>query len=96
MSDAMIDKVQELLSGVSADLSKMHQQSIDNNETFLAALDDVAANVLGLQSIVAALVQKYPIDAADAKSWLQANMDPEGQGTEKADAVVDYLLGLEG
>lgn len=95
MSDAMMDKVEELLHSVSNDITKMHQQHLDDNETFLAALDDVAANVLGLQSIVAALVKTYPIDANAAKTWLKANMDPDGQGTEKADAVVDHLLGLE-
>ncbi|SBW01401.1 conserved hypothetical protein [uncultured Alphaproteobacteria bacterium] len=96
MSDAMMDKVEELLHSVSNDITKMHQQHLDDNETFLAALDDVAANVLGLQSIVAALVKTYPIDANAAKAWLKANMDPDGQGTEKADAVVDHLLGIEG
>ena len=95
MSDTIIEKVQDLLQTVSNDITALHQQHLDDNQTFLAALDDIAANVLGLQSIVAAMVKQHPIDVADAKSWLTANMDPEGQGTEKADAIVDHLLGLE-
>jgi hypothetical protein len=51
--------------------------------------------VLGLQSIIAAMVKKYPVDADEAKDWLKANMDAEGEGTDKAAAVVDFVLGLE-
>lgn len=93
MSDNMIAKVEGLLHSVSDDVNRIYQESIDNNETFLGALDDVAANVLALQALIAAMLKKYPIDAADAKAWLQANMDSEGQGAEKAEAVVDFLIG---
>jgi len=92
MSEGLIDRVQGLLEEVSSDVNRMYEQSLGNNETFLAALDDVAANVLALQSIIAAMVQKYPVDADEAKVWLTANMDPNGEGTDKAAAVVDFLL----
>lgn len=93
MSEGLIERVQGLLQTVSDDVNRLYNESQNNTETFLEALDDVAANVLGLQSIIAALVQKYPVDADDAKSWLKANMDPDGEGTDKAEAVVDFLLG---
>lgn len=95
MSEGLIDQVQGLLQTVSEDVNRLYGESLANNETFLEALDDVAANVLGLQAVIAALVQKYPVDADVAKAWLKNNMDPEGQGTEKAEAVVDFVLGLE-
>lgn len=93
MSDEILVKVEGLLKSVSDDVSRVYQESLDNNETFLGALDDVAANVLALQAVIAAMLKKYPIAAADAKAWLQANMDTEGQGAEKAEAVVDFLIG---
>ena len=93
MSEGMIDQVQGLLKTVSDDVNRLYGESLANNETFLVALDDVAANVLGLQAVIAALVQKYPVDGEVAKAWLKDNMDPEGQGTEKAEAVVDFVLG---
>ncbi len=93
MSDSMIEKVQGLLNTVSEDVNRLYDEALKNNETFLEALDDVAAHVFGLESVVAAIAKKYPIDADEAKAWLKANMDPDGQGTEKAEAVVDSLLG---
>lgn len=93
MSDEILVKVEGLLKSVSDDVSRVYQESLDNNETFLGALDDVAANVLALQAVIAAMLKKYPIAPADAKAWLQANMDTEGQGAEKAEAVVDFLIG---
>ncbi len=95
MSEGMIDQVQGLLKTVSDDVNRLYSESLANNESFLEALDDVAANVLGLQAVIAALVQKYPVDGEVAKTWLKENMDPEGQGTEKAEAVVDFVLGNE-
>lgn len=92
MSEGLIERVQGLLQTVSDDVNRLYNESQGNTETFLEAMDDVAANVLGLQSIIAAMVKKYPIDADDAKAWLTANMDAEGQGTEKAAAIVDFLL----
>jgi predicted nucleotidyltransferase len=93
MSEGLIERVQGLLQTVSDDVNRLYNEAQNNTETFLEALDDVAANVLGLQSIIAALVKKYPVDADDAKSWLKANMDPDGEGTDKAESVVDFLLG---
>lgn len=93
MSEGLIEQVQGLLQTVSTDVNRLYEEAQNNTNTFLEALDDVAANVLGLQSIIAAMVKKYPVDAAEAKAWLKSNMDPEGQGTEKAEAVVDFLLG---
>lgn len=95
MSEGLIDQVQGLLQTVSDDVNRLYGESLANNESFLEALDDVAANVLGLQAVIAALVRKYPVDAEVAKAWLQENMDTEGQGTEKAEAVVDFVLGIE-
>ncbi|WP_337995980.1 hypothetical protein [Oleispirillum naphthae] len=92
MSEGLIERVQGLLQEVSADVNRMYEQSLGNNETFLSALDDVAANVLAMQSIIAALVKTYPVDMDEAKTWLKANMDPEGEGTDKAEAVVEFLL----
>ncbi len=92
MSEVLFDKVQGLLKTVSNDVNRMHEETISNNEIYLEALDDLAANILGLQSIIAAMVKTYPVDADAAKEWLKANMDMEGQGAEKADAVVDHLL----
>ena len=95
MSEDLINQVQGLLQTVSEDVNQRYEDTLRNNETFLEALDDVAANVLGLQAVIAAIVRKYPIDADVAKSWLKDNMDSEGQGTEKAEAVVDFVLGLD-
>jgi hypothetical protein len=92
MSDVIFDKVQNLLQTVSNDVTKMHEESQSNNEIYLEALDDLAANILGLQSIIAAMVKQYPVNADDAKAWLQESMTPDAEGTEKAEAVVDYLL----
>jgi len=92
MSEGLIDRVQGLLQTVSEDVNRVYDQALGNNETFLAALDDVAANVLALQSIIAAMVKTYPVDMAEAKAWLKTNMDPEGEGTDKAEAVVEFLL----
>lgn len=93
MSEGLIDQVQGLLTTVSDDINRMHAETLANNETFLEALDDVAANVLGLQAVIAALVKTYPVDGAVAKAWIAENMDSEGQGAEKAEAVIDFLLG---
>jgi len=93
MSEGLIERVQGLLQTVSDDVNRLYDEAQGNTETFLEAMDDVAANVLGLQSIIAAMVKKYPVEADEAKAWLKANMDPEGQGTDKAEAVVDFLLG---
>ncbi|MGE4526879.1 MAG: hypothetical protein AB7D00_00805 [Rhodospirillaceae bacterium] len=93
MSEGLIERVQGLLQTVSDDVNRLYDEAQGNTETFLEAMDDVAANVLGLQSIIAAMVKKYPVEADEAKTWLKANMDPEGQGTDKAEAVVDFLLG---
>lgn len=92
MSDTGIEKVEDLLSGVSADVNRMYSQALENDETFLAALDDVAAHVFALEAVVAALVKQHPIAEEDAKAWLTANMDAEGQGREKAEAVIEALL----
>lgn len=86
-------KVEGLLQTVSDDVNRIYKESLDANETFLAALDDVAANVLALQSLVATMLKTYPVEGDAAKGWLRANMDVEGQGLEKAEAVVDFLLG---
>ncbi len=95
MSEGLIDRVQGLLQTVSSDVNCFYSETQTNTETFLQALDDVAANVLGLQSIIAAMVKKYPVDADEAKAWLTSNMDAEGEGTDKAAAVVDFVLGLK-
>jgi len=96
MNEVLFDKVEGLLNNVSKDINDMQAENLSNNEMFLQALDDLAANILGLQAVIATMVKTYPVDAAAAKEWLKANMDEEGQGAEKADAVVDYVLGLEG
>ncbi len=93
MSEGLIERVQGLLQTVSDDVNRLFNEAQNSNEVFLEALDDVAANVLGLQSIIAAMVKKYPVDADEAKSWLKSNMTPDAEGTEKAEAVVDFLLG---
>jgi len=95
MSDAIVTKVEDLLKTVSTDIHGMQAENLDNNEMFVQALDDLAANILGLQSVIAAMVKTYPVDTNAAKEWLKANMDTNGEGTEKADAVVDYILGNE-
>ncbi len=95
MSEGLIERVQGLLQTVSDDVNRLFNEAQNSNEIFLEALDDVAANVLGLQSIIAAMVKKYPVDADEAKVWLKANMDPKGEGTDKAEGVVDFLLGVK-
>jgi hypothetical protein len=93
MSDFMMSQVQGLLSKVADDVESMGKTTAAQTDVLLGAIDDLAANVFATQAIICVLVRKYPVDAAEAKAWISAQV---GAGkAAKALDFVDMLLGMD-
>jgi len=92
MSDLMMHQVAELVDKVAGDVRRMGDVSTEQSEQFLGALDDLAATILAMKAVMSAQLKANPVDPAQVHAWIDANMDPNGEGTDKARAVVDDLL----
>ncbi|MBF0562643.1 MAG: hypothetical protein HQL37_11605 [Alphaproteobacteria bacterium] len=93
MSDAIVAKMVDLLSGLSKDISDMASGTKQQTDTVMTALDDMAAHVLALQGIVLAMLEKVPVDAAVVDGWLdQRTKEFGGSGQHKSRAIAAVLL----
>lgn len=96
MSDLMLSQIQHMLSRVNDEVQKMGEITDARADTVLGAMDDMAANMLALQAVVEALLKKYPIDPADARAVLDAQLSNVEGEAPKARAVLDNLLSKGG
>lgn len=90
MSDFMMSQVQGLLNKVADDLDRMGKNSNSQFDSLLGAIDDLSANIFATQAVLAVLLKKHPVDAAEVKKWI-AGQIKDGSPTPKTDAIVDIL-----
>lgn len=95
MSDLMMYQVAELVNKVAGDVRRIGDVTNEQSELFLNALDDLAATMLAMKAVMAAQLKANPVDPKLVHAWIDENMDPNGEGTDKARAVVDDLLKTE-
>ncbi|MBM3516058.1 MAG: hypothetical protein FJX59_20435 [Alphaproteobacteria bacterium] len=90
MSDFMMSQVQGLVNKVADDLDRMGKTSNSQFDSILGAIDDLAANIFATQAVLAILLKKHPIDAAEARKWI-ADQTGDAGTTPKANAIIDIL-----
>ncbi len=90
MSDLMLDHLRNLVTKISAELQEIGNAHTDNTDKILGALDDMAANVLAMEGVLAAMLKKYPVDEADAKAALRNRLGAEP--SETANKLIEYLV----
>ncbi|MBB4286869.1 hypothetical protein [Roseospira goensis] len=92
MSDLAMQQVAELVHKVAGDVRRMGDMTTEQSTQMLSALDDLAATIMALKAVAAAQLKVTPVDPTAVHAWIDTNMDPAGEGTDKARAVVDDLL----
>lgn len=92
MSELMLNQIQHMLHNVSDAVQTMGDQSSHNMEVVMGALDDIAANVMATQAVVAVLLKKFPLEMAEVEAWLNQDIqNPNGIPTTTL-AVTRYLV----
>ncbi len=92
MSDFMMSQVKGLLTKVSDDMENLASTNSDQFTMILGAIDDLAANLFATQAIVTKMLEKNPVSAEEAKSWIREQAEAAGQEAPKAEAMVEYII----
>jgi hypothetical protein len=61
-------------------------------DVFMGALDDMAANIMATQAVVAVLLKKYPVELEEVTAWLAQDIQNEGEIPAHTLAVTKYLV----
>lgn len=92
MSELMLNQIQHMLHNVSDAVQTMGDSSTHNIDVIMGALDDMAANVMATQAVVATMLKKYPVELAEVEAWLKQDIqNPEGIPATTL-AVTRYLV----
>lgn len=91
MSQLMLDHVGSLLQKVSQDLRQVGDAATTQMDGVMGVLDDIAANLMGLQAVVGAMLKKYPVEQAEVRAWLAEHVNEKG-AADKIESIADFLV----
>lgn len=92
MSDLMLNQIQHVLSTVTDSVQDMGDQNAKNMDVLMGALDDMAANIMATQAVVAVLLKKHPLEVQEVMDWLSQDIQNEGEIPSQTAAVAKYLV----
>ncbi|SDH34449.1 hypothetical protein [Roseospirillum parvum] len=92
MSELMLSQIQHMLNRVSDEVDRLGNNSQDNTEQVLGAMDDLAANVFAAQVVIRALMKQYPLELDAAMAELDAQTGQSGIEAPTTRLLVKYLV----
>lgn len=92
--DEQFDQIQNLLKQVSGDIATMGDNTSEQFDDMLSIMDDLAANIIAVQAVIAQLVKNADIDTDALEAWITKNAVGEdgGKGSEKAVLLAKNLV----
>ena len=90
-----LNQIQSLLANLSNDIQTMHDNTSRQMDTFMGALDDIAAHTLAVQAILVTLLETHPVDMDKVLGWIDANTQgtvENGGDVSKSKALATYLV----
>ncbi len=92
MSELMLNQIQHILNTVTDSVQDIGDTNVKNMDVFMGALDDMAANIMATQAVVAVLLKKYPVELEEVIDWLAQDIQNEGEIPSHTLAVTKYLV----
>lgn len=92
MSELMLNQIQHMLQNVTDSVQQMGDSNGKNLDVIMGALDDLAANVMATQAIVAVLLKKYPVELEEVTEWLRRDLADSDKIPTTTMAVTKYLV----